>query len=299
VIWVFGGPVVGIWDGVNFLKRSSTSRLYCSAMSDRPWVQGVLIIAAIAGFVQLLISLWSALGQPSERLHAEIRYAVFELPPDIVETLGQAGSPFSHEEVQGIVRELLPSLALPGSRRTRDDVTESVTDALEQSLIVRRRTKDWSLYCVRDSGTYYNVSISNTGGRALKSVLLTSVDGGCGVIKRPGQPVEIKTGQLQQVEVGTLQPQDTAVVAFWSRGISGSYKAQEVRLSHENGIGSITIIEPAGRVGRFVDDYGFWILLTVLAAGQGYAAYRAIRQEQLNSPATPSNRDEPTSLEST
>jgi hypothetical protein len=268
-------------------------------MGDRPWAQGVLIIAAIAGIAQLLISLWNIIGQPAERLHAEVRYAAFELPPDIVETLARAGSPLSHEEVRGIVRELLPSLALQGARRIRDDVTESVTDALEQSLRVRQRAKDWSLYCVRDSGTYYNVSISNTGGRALKSVLLTSVDGGCGVIKRPGQPVEIRTGQLEQVEVGTLQPQDTAVVAFWSRGITGSYRAQEVSLSHENGIGSITVIEPAGRVGRFVDDYGFWILLILLVVGQGYASYRAFYQVKLSSLSAPSKRDEPSSVKST
>lgn len=268
-----------MWQSKTFLANDVIHRrvLESSALVDKGWIKVVIILAAVFGVFQGLLLLWDRFGPSPDRLVAVVRYGPFELPTEVLSNYEKTLENLNASEIN----KLLEKYMVPSQKAGDENARIRTTLALDLAGALKETVSEAKPSCALDSEGFQTVDLANEGSRALKSIVVTlDSSARCVLVKAPTEPGKFTTrndsNSLQRIEIGTLQPQETARVVVWlySDGLY-PYAAREVRVTHESGIGTITVIEPVGTVARFIDKYGLWSALALLAGVQLWVIWKA------------------------
>ncbi len=127
--------------------------------------------------------------------------------------------------------------------------------------------------------------VRNEGKRAVNAVRLSLPWTNKAAVFRPGAPPRDTTidDAAGVILLGPLQPKEHMTVVAWSPVDLGTFETEGLSLTHDNGVGSVTVRRPVGRIGQFVDTWGIAVVvlfaIPLLSFGLFTAAWR-LGQEQ-------------------
>jgi hypothetical protein len=227
-------------------------------------------VVNVVGFVGLCVGIvvggfevWDRL--PRRGLVAEVSYGPIYLPPGLAE-LDSFGDHFHGEDLLrlGEVEDSDPEA------QDAPDPVASERAAIEEEAAwsVRRFAFDlapalqslWSgaespAGLARGLSGYFRIALSNTSSATLEQVKVVVPWAKRAMVQRTGTPAE--SGPVDQVvEVGSLGPEDSAVVIAWLPIEPTKADAKGVRVKHSSGLAKIRVYGQASGVGLWWHDGG-------------------------------------------
>jgi hypothetical protein len=224
-------------------------------------------ILALVVLVQMVPKLWQ------HELRAEARYGSFALPPAL----------FKHNAQHA---KALSEAAIDSSFASLDSLAETKA---ERQIVMGARLRtlnltqyiDWSIpYDARKLEGYWEFSIFNSATHKLVNVTLNVPGGAAARIVRTGQDsVVIDSSSMYQV--GDMAPNARVSVFVWTSVPPVFFDSDDLALTYDDGVGTIKILKPVGRIGQFADSFfsslillGWLVFILLWAAVSIYSPSR-------------------------
>lgn len=225
----------------------------------------VKVLVAVAAAVTIVVgigTMWGWLTSPRANLEAAFSVGSYVEPPSIDIAVGEIDGAVSR--LEGDIVDVLSNgeFLLPDvSSFQLSNAIRRVTHDLED----RRR----SLLRRRTSAGYLSGVVTNSGSTTLENVRISvpgAVEGEFSV-NGHGRVVQSEGNNIPVLILGTLAPGVEVQVSVWTRSAISRFRSQEIRLSHSNGFGDVSVEIPTGRLGQWVERWGPGLLaLTGLVA---------------------------------
>lgn len=204
----------------------------------------VSIIGRAAGTILAAVFIGTAAycGLTRERptLTGSVFFAPHAWPPELLQEFHMKG---------------LESRIAPPTNRQPPDQSPQVRDLFEDILLFDYRSID---------GVWL-IAIKNVGTVKLSDVSLLLPWGTIEFHVRKDGEAGWTERSKRKVPVGDLEPGQRANITGWSATGTSLAQANQIVLSHSAGLGSLTVLAPAGSIARFVE--GYWVETTVGLAG--------------------------------
>ncbi|HEY3279050.1 MAG TPA: hypothetical protein VGJ83_00940 [Gemmatimonadales bacterium] len=205
----------------------------------------------VLGAAVLLLQLWDWFSTRRQGdLDAVVTFGQFRLPPMLERDFAAIRSLASP-----VVLDSIPWSTLY-SKRARATVTADVS-----SFLAGRLPADVPPD-VRQLVGYWAATVRNDGPRSLTSVTLTLPGARAVQVSRRGAPFLQHDVVHDVIPIGDLQPKEEVEVFAWTSVPIASRGETDITLTHDNGLGSVLVKRPVGRVGQVADRY--WFLLRFL-----------------------------------
>lgn len=213
-----------------------------------------IVIAVILGCIQL----WDWITAPRDRLVAAIEYGPLMLPPSIEAEFVRLRDLADEDKLKEMIRfdELLSYPETEPRGYIGDRVVAAVAMVLRINLPYYGLPPNYG----RLNG-YWTAKIVNRSEKALAEVKLSLPHTQYVKIKREGQGA-IHSATNDVIHLGKMQPQDEAWIVAWTSIEPSRYYADDIKLTHDAGMGEIDVRAPVGRIGQWFDR--FWSLLAFL-----------------------------------
>ena len=227
----------------------------------RKWLKWGAIIGVIAAGLQIVESVWTWLRPSPYRLEATLEYATFRQIPRLDEFGRQLNERLESQDVRRLLEDALPESI------SEDERQKAV--ALMQLRLANEFEKFAPRFVPSTTNSVFTFDIENNGTRALQAVSIGLDRATIASVEVAGQEPRVVNvtdpfSQPTRIDVGTLQPRQSARVVVWSIHLANRQEAERMTLTHDMGVGNVTVVVPAGTWGRIVDDYGGGIVIVVL-----------------------------------
>ena len=214
----------------------------------------VTVLGIVAAAVTILVGIGTMLGwltSPRANLEAAFSVGMYVEPPSIDIAVGEIDDAMSR--LQGDIIDVLSD----GDFLLPDVTSFQVSDA------VRRVTRDLddgrrSLLRRRTSAGHLSGVVANSGSTTLEDVRIyvpNAVEAEFSV-NEDERLVQTERNSIPVLMLGTLPPGVEVPVSVWTRSAFSRFTSQEIRLSHSNGFGDVSVEMPTGRLGQWVERWG-------------------------------------------
>lgn len=219
------------------------------------WAPRVTLGAAIVGGLLSLFALGDRLASWwSSDLTAVATYNEAGIPPSVIRSL----------DVDALASTFRPSSVARGSRamsQSRQEPHDGFNDSLE--AFHRRVTRLTDTYLgVRG---FWNLTIENRSSTKVSAVVLVVPHAFEASVTRDGGAI-YDTTVTGRLSIGDLLPAERVTARVWLSGGS-VWEDHGIRLSHDQGRGSITVRRPVGRVGQIADHLTDPVIFGVILVG--------------------------------
>lgn len=254
------------------------------------WVGKIgLVVGVMAGVIKLVKDLTA----PAAKLVVDVEHSRFEWPPVFRANIDEA---LRRLNPNRMARALLKYGGALNAEEVASKAAASVADYLETEALADQVERSFFI-----KGVWF-LKVRNNGRKASSGVLLKVPDArGLVYLERDERPLEVPEGG--RVALGDLQPGDETLVILWSQFLPSDYKAEEIRISDSNGIGTVRLALSLGFAPGFVHKpvgfmksmgwkFGVFFLgvLILLIAG---SIFQAERSSHSASPSTLPTQDTP------
>ena len=128
------------------------------------------------------------------------------------------------------------------------------------NLLLHERLPTSLPYKFRMRGVW-RVLVTNDNRRSLSEVTITLPDTRYLLVNREGEdPIQRESDEV--IRVGTLRPQESVVLISWASSETSKRMAEEIKLTHSEGVGEVVIRAPVGPFGQWTDRYWLSLLET-------------------------------------
>lgn len=189
-------------------------------------------LTAILGAAATVIGLWRYFTSPAEKISAVLTIGHFALPPRIGEDYQRLKEALSEESFKSEIVELAKS---------DSEKIHALT-----TLLMRARHK--LPYSIVDEVDRYrglcHIGVTNHGTKRAKGVRLIVPSGKLIQIRREGQEVGWRKID-EAIDLGDIQPGEPIGLYCWCETREVEQLGDRVRLTHDEGVGSVLIRCPA------------------------------------------------------
>jgi hypothetical protein len=207
----------------------------------------------VLGAAVLLLQLWDWFSTRRQGdLEAVVTFGQFRLPPMLERDFAAIRSLASP-----VVLDSIP-WSTRYSERARAAVTADVA-----SFLAGRLPADVPPD-VRQLAGYWAATVRNDGPRSLTSVTFTLPDARAVQLSRRGAPFMQNDAVHDVILIGDLQPKEEVEVFAWTSVPIAPRGEADITLTHDNGLGSVLVKRPVGRVGQLAERYWFLLRFLVL-----------------------------------
>ena len=228
-----------------------------------------IILAAILALIQI----WEWSSKMFEKdLVAHLSYGEFKLPVEIDSLFHRYNKLGERPNLDTVVAEALKQVHTRNEKYLSSDILREMSYFI-QTNIPERTPFDYS-----DLSGYWSVDISNEGSKALSSVMIyLPYASRVSIHRMSGNVIETKC--TETIQLGILQPSESASLFVWTKIAPSSYSADKAMLTHDAGIGKVYSLAPTGRLGQWVDN-NFGLILYCLAVGFVWLIWTYIMAKQ-------------------
>jgi hypothetical protein len=236
-----------------------------------------LILATVLALLQL----WDwTLPFRQGGLRATLEYGHFRSPPDVAKEFEAIATRLGPLAIDSFAAGVRGGSALE-QRRLRAAIASFVS----------LRTPFGPPWVLPSYSGYWKLTVRNGSTRTLQSVrVLLPGAHAAQLQRRTGRPITLDSLE-DLVELGALQPRESVEIFAWTILRPTAFLAEDAQVTHSDGVSSIAILVPVGRVGQIADGlYG--PLLSVLAllsiwAAVAYSAHQlGVRSARAATPTT-------------
>ena len=207
-------------------------------------------IGASIATVLALMQIWSMLTAPSSSLNADISFGSFVIPPGLAERLDQISRLTDEPTLKSQV-DVSGALDVIQDKNQRELATDRVLSRIRSFLqadLPRGIPPPYS--GIRG---YWEVRVRNSGTKAVSDTVLTLPDIVYVLVEREGQLT--KHGETSSVlRLEKLQPREEIKVMAWTAYTKPSlYGSDQIKLTHGEGVGTVTVRAPVGPLWQWMD----------------------------------------------
>lgn len=225
---------------------------------------------AVIGFVAACIQIWQWGNTPSTEVSA---VAIYKTAPSIPEFAAQLQGipkiiPAARERGRASVRPSLrrePSLAEPMEGDDCMGLLTPYLEGLSQATVSHAFSFGWFI-TVTNNGTVTATTVALHVPGFVEAYLLSPGATQSTIIRGSPEPRSFDD-PLEDVNVGTLQPKQSASIWIWTSYPTGPISSSQITLTHDHGSGSVAVFEPV--IARPPWAY---LLLVVVVLGAGIVA---------------------------
>lgn len=214
-------------------------------------------ILALLGGVWVMLQIWSWVTEPKGDLEARVSMANIAYPPSVDEVISSIRESINQDAIEhALGRELIVTL-------DKTDISKEEIKLISSALAWELRDEFPRLElseALRLTGMY-KIEVRNNGSSSVSAVRLKIPNFDMVEIIRDDKPPEFQENRTL-IQLGTIQPTESVILHSWSKMPVSSYRAEDIRLTHDKGIGSISIRSDVGGFALWVDEFG-WLLLFV------------------------------------
>lgn len=250
---------------------------------DRGWQSTLKTIGLLLAVPIALITIVDWIGKPSMDVSAVVTFGPFAYPPNLTPVLHRLDSVLS----DSAIRAALDSASF---LKTREDRTVGVRQlAREVRGQVARAVPAHSRSDAFGLRGYWRVQIENTGTQTVKSVRLSLPDAAYSCVFREAE--RETCADFSPLRIGELQPREIVRVTSWTSFEPSASDGDDIRLTHDQGIGDVVVRGPAGPFFRWLDSSWrvFVVMIVVIVTPVTISVlidlYRARRKRSLQEDA--------------
>lgn len=182
-------------------------------------------------------------------LTATINHGVFKLPGGLDSEFRRIYALTSTGTLDSANVDFVKRLAGEDYQRVAARITSNI------SVFLRRQLPpgvpaDYS----RLSG-YWTATVRNEQTVALKNVIITLPNTTRVLIRRQGEAAK-EMPSTDVIQMGDLQPREEVTIFAWASVAPSSMYFGDIKLTHESGIGRVSILAPVGQIGQWMDQHG-------------------------------------------
>ena len=213
------------------------------------------IISLIFALAVAVTNLWDWVMSPDPNLVAEIEYGLFEYPPGLIDSLKSLRNLADESRLMEI--ELEDAL-----KPIPDSMRESSRHwiLLYFSLYLKEHLPSGVPQPFSDIRGYWSITLRNEGEKLARSVMLRLHNLVYVCIYRDGEAL-VSNESPESIKIGDLHPLEEIRIIAWSSGEPSFYRYRydEIRLTHESGVGTVLIRAPIDPVWHKLAS--FWEIL--------------------------------------
>jgi hypothetical protein len=213
-------------------------------------------ITLVIGAVLALIQLYQIGGNIlSVDLVATVHQGIFSLPPDITNIFSDKFIILEKSEADSIILNKLKQKTL------YDYEIKRMTRELDQKHIFNKLYDP--INSLRSFKAYWNIEIINEGSKSLTNVSIKFPDTEYFFVTKDekGEVYRNHTGLLR---LGTMQPKERVNIFVWKDSYKYYLSNDDFILSHDNGVGSVSIFRPTGKLGFWIENNIFFVVYIIL-----------------------------------
>lgn len=220
-------------------------------MRLRRWFPAAKAVGVVLAILVAATQLWDWLTVPDDELVAHVDFGPFLQPPQLEMEFERFGDLRDWEKLAEIVD--LDGLLDGESDAYAKDLARKVL--FRVSWLLRDRLPASLPYEYRLSGIWLARIVSESP-RSLSEVTVTLPDTRYVLIRREGgEASHLESGEV--IELGNLRPRESLSIVAWSAYETSARRAEEIKLTHSEGVGSVIVRAPVGRLGQWMDKYWF------------------------------------------
>lgn len=189
-------------------------------------------VAAVATIVASCVTIFDWLNKPRSELKAFVSYSEYKTPETFLN--------FPKEIADALTYDVIKSHIVNKFKISSKDSEEIVSEAIyEASNYIRNTLVEKSIsYEITGLSGYVSVDIVNTGTKTLQNVKVTVPEVAARSIYRDGKKPEFKISS-EPICLGDLNPLEHAKVICWTRIPLRTYSAEDIHITHNEGIGNV------------------------------------------------------------
>lgn len=227
-----------------------------------------ILLAALLSAIQLFS--WISAFRVGQ-LEAELTYGPYKMPEEVNHQFRQNVDRISPARIDTIAAALLKNQHLSNDnlvvRVLINDISMFLIDSIQRQL-----SPD-----LVSLGGYWEGRIENSTSQSVDNVMIEIPGARRVCFSRSDNPLSEKaTGS--RISIGTLQPKEGVTLFVWTANDPSWFAADEIVLTHDRGVGTLSIRHPASGVVAWVDHNTFLLtyLLFMLAVVAALAAFQKL-----------------------
>jgi hypothetical protein len=211
--------------------------------------RAVKIVGGLLALVLSVLQLWGWVNRPTTEISAEVAFGHFYLPPTV-------GDEFEKLRVRWV-----DSLTRADSGATKSTTALALERIADPFLFGHPNELPFS---ITEITGYWVARVRNGGSQPVKGVRLI-LPGAKSAEIYPAVGPKTSGAVNSVVELDSIYQGQSVLVVAWTTlwgGEPSVLVAEDVRLTHATGVGSVTINAPVGAFGRFMDKN--WVPLLLI-----------------------------------